>query len=203
MMEHITETEVRDWFRRTSPESWQAPADTDVQDIAELLNRYLDHPSDQEDGRGFSDRCKNARLAACVLLTEIPAMLSLARASALQASREEIEGHISLAAVANLEQLAATLRALRPIFNAKLFQPVDPDPPRVNNRWHGLARLLASQAGGAWEKAGVGKVGFGNNEEAPVVAFVQAALCRMGDGREKGAIVKVLQKWSKAGARSG
>jgi hypothetical protein len=203
MMERITETEVLDWFRLASLKAWKLPDDADVQDIAELLNLYLDQPTDQLDARITIDRWKNARTAACVLVTEIPAMLSLAGASALQASREKIESQISRADISNLECLAETLKALQPIFQAKLFQPADPDPKRQNNRWHALARLIASQARGAWESAGVFKVGFGNRDDSPVVVFAQAALGRMGEHHERGAIVKVLQKWSKSGARSG
>ena len=81
MMNSIAETEVRDWFRLASPKSWQLPNDADVRDIAELLNLYLDQPADQLDARGPLDRWRNVKAAVCILSTEIPALLSLARAS--------------------------------------------------------------------------------------------------------------------------
>ncbi len=79
MMNSIAETEVRDWFRLASPKSWQLPGDADVRDIAELLNLYLDQPTDQLDARGPLDRWRNVKAGVCILSTEIPALLSLTR----------------------------------------------------------------------------------------------------------------------------
>jgi hypothetical protein len=191
----ITPADVRAWFTDSTPAHWRMPSDSDISDIAGLLSRCLAPDENEDDGQQPVDRWKDTKAAAAKLSTEIPAMLALARAAVLQAEREGVECDISRADLTALTQLAASLKAMRPVlFKANLFQPIDAPPPRKNNQWHRLARLLSAMAIGAWRDAGVKIVGAGNKETSPVVKFVFTALDGIDDEKySPEAITKVLR----------